>query len=225
MTTLHYIYDPLCGWCYAAAPLVHAARGVEGLPIAMHGGGMLAGPNRRPITPDWREYVVPHDRRIEQMTGQHFGEAYLDGLLRDTGAVMDSEPPTTAILAAESLGGRGLDMLHRLQRAHYVEGQRIAERNVIDALAQDIGLDAAAFASAYDAHAGAPTEKHFAESHRWLARAGGQGFPTLALEIPTEDPEATELVKIEVGPFLGRPEALADALREALSSLAQQAAR
>ena len=23
---LHYIHDPLCGWCYAASPLVAAAR-------------------------------------------------------------------------------------------------------------------------------------------------------------------------------------------------------
>jgi putative protein-disulfide isomerase len=28
MTTLHYIFDPLCGWCYGAAPLVAAARTV-----------------------------------------------------------------------------------------------------------------------------------------------------------------------------------------------------
>jgi hypothetical protein len=26
--TLHHIYDPLCGWCYAVAPLVRAAREV-----------------------------------------------------------------------------------------------------------------------------------------------------------------------------------------------------
>ncbi len=28
---LHYVYDPLCGWCYAAEPLVRAAAkaGVE----------------------------------------------------------------------------------------------------------------------------------------------------------------------------------------------------
>lgn len=25
--TLHYIHDPLCGWCYGAAPLV---RGLDG---------------------------------------------------------------------------------------------------------------------------------------------------------------------------------------------------
>ena len=35
--TLHYIYDPFCGWCYAAAPLVKAAR--EILPVRLHGGG------------------------------------------------------------------------------------------------------------------------------------------------------------------------------------------
>ena len=38
-TRLHYIYDPLCGWCYAVAPLVKAARTV--IPITLHGGGMI----------------------------------------------------------------------------------------------------------------------------------------------------------------------------------------
>lgn len=34
MATLHYIFDPLCGWCYGAAPLVEAARTVPGLAVA-----------------------------------------------------------------------------------------------------------------------------------------------------------------------------------------------
>ena len=25
-STLHYIYDPMCGWCYGAEPLIEAAR-------------------------------------------------------------------------------------------------------------------------------------------------------------------------------------------------------
>lgn len=29
-TTLHYIFDPLCGWCYGAAPLVKAAQSLPG---------------------------------------------------------------------------------------------------------------------------------------------------------------------------------------------------
>jgi|GEM_PF-726628 len=113
--TLHYIFDPLCGWCYGAAPLVEAARGISGLNIEPHGGGMMTGSNRQPITDALRRYVMPHDERIAGLTGQPFGKDYVDGLLRDTGAVFDSEPPTTAILAAQTLAGRGLDLLRRLQ--------------------------------------------------------------------------------------------------------------
>lgn len=198
--TLHYIFDPLCGWCYAAAPLVEAARTVPGLRVQFHGGGMMTGANRRPITPQWRAYVMPHDRRIAALTGQPFGDAYFEGLLRDDGAVMDSEPPTTAVLAAEALAGRGLDMVHRLQRAHYVEGRRIADAAVLQALAADIGLDAPAFAQAFAQQAGAATRQHIADSRQWLARVGGQGFPSFAVQRGDADP-----VALDIGPWLGQP--------------------
>ena len=200
--TLHYIFDPMCGWCYAAAPLVDAARSVPGLEVAFHGGGMMTGANRRAITPQWRDYVMPHDRRIAELSGQPFGKAYFEGLLRDTGAVMDSEPPTTAVLAAEALRtGGGLDMIHRLQRAHYVEGRRIADAQVIGALAAELGFDADAFASAFARLSGEATSKHMADSRQWLQRAGGQGFPTFVLA------QADGTVsRIDIGPWLGRPE-------------------
>ncbi len=197
--TLHYIFDPLCGWCYAAAPLIDAARAVPGLVVQFHGGGMLAGPNRRAITSQWREYVMPHDRRIAQLTGQPFGDAYFNGLLRDTSAVMDSAPPTTAVLAAEALAGRGLDMAHAVQRAHYVDGLRIAEPEVLVALAVGLGLDAEAFRAAYVQSEGAATQQHFANSRRLLAQVGGQGFPTLVLALP----DGTARV-LDIGPWLGR---------------------
>ena len=200
--TLHYIFDPLCGWCYAAAPLVNAARNVPGLQVTFHGGGMMTGANRRAITPQWREYVIPHDRRIAEMTGQPFGEGYFEGLLRDTSAVMDSEPPITAILAAESLrSGGGLDMVHRLQRAHYVEGRRIADAQVLKAVAAELGFDTEAFAAAVERLAGEATAQHIAESRQLLQRAGGQGFPTFVLT--RADGSAS---RIEVGPWLGRTE-------------------
>lgn len=199
MTTLHYIFDPLCGWCYAAAPLISAARTVPGLRIAFHGGGMLTGSNRRAITPQWREYVMPHDKRIAQLTGQPFGADYFDGLLRDTTAVMDSAPPTTAILAAEELAGRGLEMLHRLQQAHYAEGLRIADLPVLQQLARELELDAAGFAAAYARLSGAATERHFSDSRAWLARCGGRGFPTVALQR-----DDGTLERIDLSRWLGR---------------------
>jgi putative protein-disulfide isomerase len=197
--TLHVVYDPLCGWCYAAAPLVEAARTVPGLQVALHGGGMMTGANRRLITPQWRDYVMPHDRRIAALSGQPFGAAYFDGLLRDTEAVMDSAPPTTAVLAAQAVAGKGLDMLHWLQRAHYVQGLRIADADVLRALAREIDLDAE-FDQAMAQLAGAPTQAHMADSRQWLARAGGQGFPTFALQQGD-----AALVALDIGPWLGRP--------------------
>ncbi len=201
-TTLHYIHDPLCGWCYAAAPLVEAARQVPGLAVRWHAGGMMAGPGRRGITPQWRDYVMPHDRRIAALTGQPFGIAYFDGLLRDTTAVMDSEPPITAMLAAEALhpGSGGLDMLHRLQTAHYVQGRRIADSDVLHALAAEAGWDAAAFAAALAQAQGEPTQQHIARSRQWLRTVGGQGFPTLVLEAADGTLEVQDL-----SPWLGQP--------------------
>jgi len=198
--TLHYIFDPMCGWCYAAAPLVDAARSVPGLKVEFHGGGMMTGANRRAISPQWREYVMPHDRRIAELTGQPFGEAYFEGLLRDNGAVMDSEPPTTAILAAEALRpGGGLDMTHRLQRAHYVEGRRVADTDVLGAVAVELGFDAEAFASTFARLSGEATSQHIAASRQLLQRTGGQGFPTFVLMQP--DGRAS---RVDIGPWLGR---------------------
>lgn len=208
-TVLHYIYDPLCGWCYGAAPLIKAARSVPGLRLALHGGGMLSGNNRRSITPDWRAYVLPHDARIAQMTGQPFGDAYRDGLLSDLGAVLDSSPPITAILTAEAINGQGADMLQAVQHAHYVDGLRIAELPVLLVLARQLGLDGAAFEASYQALAGEPTTRHIAESRALLAQIGGQGFPTFAL-----DDGAGKLVQIDAGRYLGQPGRLAAMLGE-----------
>ncbi|MGL6246023.1 DsbA family protein [Pseudomonas sp.] len=195
---LHYIYDPLCGWCYGAKPLAQAAQGV--LPVIAHGGGMMSGANRQTVSPQLRNYVMPHDRRIAEYSGQPFGEAYFEGLLRDETAVFDSTPPIAAVLAAEQMAGRGLELLGRLQTAHYVEGRRIADETVLCELAKDIGLKPQAFEAAYN---NADVDRHIKDSRALLARVGGQGFPTLALE------RNGQFALVDISPWLGKPEAFA----------------
>jgi putative protein-disulfide isomerase len=207
--TLHYIYDPLCGWCYGAEPLLHAAHSV--LPIQLHGGGMMTGANRQSVSPQLRDYVMPHDRRIAEYTGQPFGEAYFEGLLRDHDAVFDSAPPITAVLAAEKIAGLGLELLARLQTAHYVEGRRMADRDVLLDLAESIGLDPQVFNAAFSEILGADTQAHIKNSRQWLAKIGGQGFPTLALE------QDEQLHLIDISPWLGKPEAFAEWLRQTVA--------
>lgn len=205
---LHYIYDPLCGWCYGAAPLVRAARDV--LTVRGHAGGMMTGSRRQQVSAQLRDYVIPHDRRIAQLTGQPFGDAYSDGLLRDVDAVFDSAPPIAAVLAADALAGRGLDLLARIQTAHYVEGRRIAESSVLIDLAMEIGLAKEAFSAALDAMKGEPTQAHINDSRALLSQAGGSGFPTFAIE------RRARLQVLDISAYLGQPDAWREFLKTEL---------
>lgn len=204
---LHYIYDPLCGWCYGAKPLVQAAQQV--LPVVAHAGGMMSGANRQRVSPQLRDYVMPHDRRIAEYTGQPFGEAYFEGLLRDHSAVFDSTPPIAAVMAAESIDGRGLQMLGCLQTAHYVEGRRIADESVLFDVAAQMGYVQTTFVTVFKS---VDPQAQVKASRALLARLGGQGFPTLALE------QDGQFTLIDISPWLGKPKAFADWLGQALVS-------
>lgn len=201
MTTLHYLHDPLCGWCYGAAPLLEAARGMADLRIVLHGGGLFVGASRQQLGESLRRHILEHDRRIAALTGQPFGEAYREKLLNDATAVLDSAPPLAAVLAADALAGRGLDMLHTLQVAHYQQGRHIVRHEVLQGLAEDLGLPPAGFAAELQHQLTTRLETHMSVSHHLLARLGGNGYPTLALE------RDGCFEPIEIGRFLGRPEA------------------
>lgn len=179
---LHYFYDPLCGWCYASHPLIEAVRTLPGLLIKMHPGGMLAGANRQMTSAALREFILGHVARITAMTGQRFTEAYTDQLLGDPTVILDSEPPTGAILAAVELGCDGLEVLAHIQKAQYLDGRRVSEPATLTELAVELGLDRATFGERLHYLRGTAVREHIERSRRLMREVGGQGFPTFALE-------------------------------------------
>ena len=177
--TLHYIYDPLCGWCYCAEPLVNAADSVAGLTVRMHGGGLWPDPTRLPA--ETREYIRQMDERAARISGQPYGAAYLDGLLTDPTMTLESRPTTAAVLAAESLGeGLGLRMLRGIQHAHYERGLRVVEPAVLEQIAGEIGLDPTRFREAMTA---VPVDQHIINTRRLMQQIGAGGFPAFVLEV------------------------------------------
>jgi len=204
-TTLHYVYDPLCGWCYGAAPLLQAAATIAGLKIELHAGGLWMGSRRQPTGEALRDYVRPHDQRIEALTGQHFGERYFNELLLREGCLLDSELPIRAVLAVTALGGDGLVMLHRIQQSHYRDGIWIGEPAFLATLAAEQGISAEAFQQAY---LQAPLLQHLADSQGWMKRLGGQGYPTLGLM------HNGKVSAVRVADFLGDPAGLRQHLLE-----------
>ncbi|WP_279466256.1 DsbA family protein [Aeromonas veronii] len=204
-TTLHYVYDPLCGWCYGAAPLLQAAATIAGLKIELHAGGLWLGSRRQPMGEALRDYVRPHDQRIEALTGQPFGERYFNELLLRDGCLLDSEPPIRAVLAVTALGGDGLTMLHRIQQSHYRDGIWIGEAAFLATLAAEQGIAAEAFQQSY---LQAPLLQHLADSQGWMKRLGGQGYPTLGLM------HNGKVSAVRVADFLGDPAGLRQHLLE-----------
>jgi putative protein-disulfide isomerase len=175
---LHFVYDPLCGWCYCAEPLVDVAREVEGLTISMHGGGLWPEPTRLPE--ETRRYIRQADARAAEISGQPYGTAYLDSLLPDPTMTLESRPTTAAVLAAETLLAHGgLDMLKAIQHAHYERGLRVVEPQVLAQLAAEIGIEPEAFTAALDA---IDVDGHIANSRRFMQQIGAGGFPAFALE-------------------------------------------
>ena len=173
---LHYVYDPLCGWCYAAEPLIRAVA-EAGVPIVLHGGG-LWNPAIH-ATEAKRRMMRETDVHISRLTGQVFGPAYLDGLLVDPTSVWWSRPTVATVLAAEAVRpGSGLVTIAAIQHAHYVDGRRVADDDVLVEVALMIGLDAAVFRQAL---AGAPVDLHVQDTRALMQCYGLRGFPSFLL--------------------------------------------
>lgn len=208
--TLHYIFDPLCGWCYAAAPLVAIVRSIEGLQLELHGGGMMSGTARRMVSPEFRLQVMEYDRRIAEVSFRPFGHAYFDGLLRNEDAVLDSTPPIAAILAAQACGKSGADMLAALQLAHYIKGLVISDPVCLHSLGTALGIDAETFKNELEKQLQGPVDAHIQSSRQLLQQVGGHGFPTMALE--TEG----DFKRLDIGSYFGKPDEWQEMLQSKL---------
>ena len=210
--TLHYIYDPLCGWCYGAEPLVRAAQEAAGLGLELHAGALFPQPTQ--LAPEMRRYIQQADRRVGEISGQPYGDAYLNGLLLDPTLVLDSPPTIAAVLAAQALDpAKALPMLRAIQHAHWEHGRRVVEREVLLDLAADCGFDRVEFAAALDR---APADEHIARTRQLMEHVGAGGFPTFVLQVDDR------LLPVPHQRFAGSP---ADFRRWLESQIAQSAER
>ena len=208
---LHYIYDPLCGWCYAAAPLIQAVRQMADVPIELHAGGLWVDSQVKRIKPELREYLMTHDERIAQISGQPFGEGYTNNLLSNAQAVLDSEPPIRAILAAQTLSEKGSDYLHALQIAHFIEGREISRRDTLLDIASALGLAHDEFERTFEQ---TDVQTHLHSTRQWMSAWHIQGFPNFLLQ------HNEQWLRIAHSDFYGRPQAFSQQLRTVLNHAA-----
>ena len=182
-TKVTYLFDPLCGWCYAAAPALQYLQGVEGVDVALAPTGLFAGAGARPMDAQFAAYAWANDQRIQQLTGQPFTQAYRDHILGAANSRFDSGPATLALTAvAQTAPERELDALHALQHARYVDGRDNTDPAVIAEVLNALGLQAAAarLREPDDALRAALLERVTA-ARATMQLLGAQGVPQLAV--------------------------------------------
>lgn len=182
-TTVTYLLDPLCGWCYAAAPALQYLQGVDGVHVSLAPSGLFAGAGARPMDAQFSTYAWSNDQRIQQLTGQPFTQAYRDRILGAPAGRFDSGPATLAMTAvAQAAPERELDALHALQHARYVEGRDTAEPEVLADVLRALGLaDAAALTLAPDAALRSQVDERVARAQALLRAVGARGVPQLVV--------------------------------------------
>ncbi|TXH91232.1 MAG: DsbA family protein [Rhodoferax sp.] len=122
-TEFAYLFDPLCGWCYGAAPVVHQLAQRPGVQITLHPTGLFSGSGRT-MDAQFAAYAWSNDQRIQQLTGQAFSDAYRAQVLNRPGSAFDSTATTWALTAVglEDPSAE-LPVLEQLQQARYLHGQ------------------------------------------------------------------------------------------------------
>jgi len=181
-TTVTYLFDPLCGWCYGASPAIQQLGQHGGLTLELAPTGLFAGGGRT-MDAAFADYAWSNDLRIAKLTGQRFTEAYRHNVLGRHGSRFDSATATLALTAVSlSEPQRELETLKALQEARYVQGLDTCDVSVVGNLLRDLGLATAADRlAANDAELLAANAARIQKARGLMQTFGAQGVPALVV--------------------------------------------
>ncbi len=176
-TTLYYIHDPMCSWCWAFSPALH--RLLERLPNQVQVEKLLGGlapDTDTPMPKAMQERLQETWRRIEQnVPGIHFNFDFWKGNTPRRATY----PACRALIAARSQGAEEI-MLEAIQHAYYEQARNPSDNAVLIKLAIEIGLDSKAFTRTLSA----PQTQAQLEREIAATRAlGVDSYPSLVLKI------------------------------------------
>lgn len=182
--TLHYLFDPLCGWCYGATPAVSELLATPGVVVNLLPTGLFSGEGARAMDDAFANFAWSNDQRIERLTGQRFTERYRNRVLGDRQQLFDSGPATVALTAVSLTDpARELDSLKAIQHARYVDGSDVTTLATLATLLKGLGLEqAAARVAQPDAALLAANAARIDQAKALMREFSARGVPTLIAE-------------------------------------------
>ena len=187
-----YLFDPLCGWCYGASPLLAQLAALSKLIVTLAPTGLFSGTGTRVVDEHFANFAWSNDVRIASLTGQQFTEDYRVKVLGG-GGLLNSGPGTLAVTAVSlTEPSREIDALRLIQEARYVAGRDVTDLSELRDILEGADLSAAATRlAAPDAELLAANRKRVERAQLLMQEFGAGGVPALIVD----DGQRTELVK------------------------------
>ena len=181
-STLFYVHDPMCSWCYAFRPTWRRVR--ERLPAGLEPRWLLGG-----LAPDTDEPMADSLRAGLEATW-HRIESVVPGTRFNYDFWRRCQPRRTTFRACRAvIAARAADpalerpMIEAIQNAYYREARNPAEVDTLCELAAGLGLERRAFAEALDA----PSTQQVLQAEIDQARQmGADSFPSVVLVLDGE---------------------------------------
>jgi putative protein-disulfide isomerase len=171
-----YVGDPMCSWCWGIAPeLDELTSRRPDLPFRLVLGGLRPGPNAREVDDRMAATLDHHWQSVAERSGQPFDRS----LLERRGWIYDTEPACKAVVVMREIDeSLAWPLFKRLQRMFYAEGSVPSDRQSLQAVIEDFGVDVEEYFAAFESEvATKQTWRDFAQVHKW----GIGGFPTVIL--------------------------------------------
>lgn len=184
LTTVHYIGDPMCSWCWGISPAVAEIESYcaeNGIGFSVTVGGLRAG-GGDPWDDWFRNFLRNEWEHIARVTGQPFGFTLLDRVRFH----YDTEPACRAVVAVQQI--QKLQSLpttlprsffSSVQQKFYVQGKDPKEPKFYESICQSLQIDYPEFLNRFEsAQTRAATHEEFQKCRSW----GVASFPTLLLQ-------------------------------------------
>jgi putative protein-disulfide isomerase len=137
-----YVYDALCGWCYAFSPVMQAVYDNYGeeFEFEILSGGMILGDQierfAKPSGPSIESF-----KSIEEITGIKFGTPFIHNYEFGT-MVFNSEMPAIALSVLKSISpDKAMEFAQQIQNSIYYDGKNPNDINLYRYLSVNNSID------------------------------------------------------------------------------------
>ena len=177
-TTLFYIHDPMCSWCWGFSHTWNKVK--NSLPSEINVQYVLGGlaPDSSEVMPnEMREYIQMNWHKIEQkIPGVSFNYTFWDSCTPKR----STYPACRAVIAVKNQNTElEQTMVKLIQQAYYLDAKNPSEDDVLISLAKTLDLDIKQFTQDLNSE---PTQQKLLDDIALMQSLEVSSFPSLVLQ-------------------------------------------